>query len=75
VGHQHVVRRYEGWAVVGEGNPPPIAVTRTQGEAIALARRRAQHDGADVIVHSRQGELREHTATGHDQQDPEGPPY
>ncbi|RMF28855.1 MAG: DUF2188 domain-containing protein [Bacteroidetes bacterium] len=57
--HQHVVPHPEGWAVKGEGNERYTAVFRYQDEAIERARQIARNYGADVIVHRKDGSIRD----------------
>lgn len=57
--HQHVVPCDEGWAVKGAGNKTYTAVFDTQEKAIARARRLARQYGTDVVIHRRDGSIRD----------------
>jgi uncharacterized protein YdaT len=70
--NQHVVRRENGWAVRGEGNSRDTARTRTQQEAIERATQIAQNQNSEVIVHGRDGKIRERSSYGNDPHPPKG---
>lgn len=57
--HQHVVPHDEGWAVKGEGNEKYTAVFKYQDEAIERARQIAINYGSDVIIHRKDGTIRD----------------
>ena len=57
--HQHVVPHDEGWAVRGEGNDRITSIHETQKSAIRRAKQIARNYGADVIVHRRDGTIRD----------------
>jgi hypothetical protein len=57
--HQHVVPHEDGWAVRGEGNSRVTATYRYQDDAIARARRIAKNYGSDVVIHGRDGRIRD----------------
>lgn len=63
---QHVVQREEGWAVRGAGNSRDTAHTKTQGEAIELARTIAINQGAEVVIHGIHGKIRDSDSYGND---------
>ena len=64
--NQHVVRREEGWAVRGEGNSRDTSTHGTQGEAIDAARGIAQNQRAEVVIHGRDGRIRDRDSYGND---------
>lgn len=66
MGNQHVVRRHEGWAVRGEGNQRDTSHHRTQAEAIDAARAVAINQQAEVVIHRRDGRIRDKDSYGHD---------
>jgi uncharacterized protein YdaT len=70
--NQHVVQREDGWAVRGEGNARDTAHTQTQREAIERARGIAQNQGSEVIIHGRDGKIRERNSYGNDPYPPKG---
>ncbi|MCB0561276.1 MAG: DUF2188 domain-containing protein [Lewinellaceae bacterium] len=57
--HQHVVPHPKGWAVKGEGNERYTAIYPYQDDAIERAREIAQNYGADVIIHRKDGTIRD----------------
>ena len=58
--HQHVVPHPDGgWAIKGEGNERYTAVFRYQDEAIERARQIAINYGSDVIIHGKNGSIRD----------------
>lgn len=57
--HQHVVPHEEGWAVRGEGNKRVTAVYKYQDDAIRRAQRIARKHSATVVVHRKDGTIRD----------------
>jgi len=57
--HQHVVPHEKGWAVRGEGNSRVTATYDYQDDAIVRARDIAKNYAADVIIHGRDGRIRD----------------
>ena len=57
--HQHVVTYKEGWAVRGEGNKRITSKHRKQETAIRKARSIARRYKSDVVVHGRDGRIRD----------------
>lgn len=57
--NQHVVPHPEGWAVKGEGNEKYTAVYPYQEEAIDRATEIARNYQADVIIHRKDGTIRD----------------
>lgn len=70
--NQHVVPRGSGWAIQGAGNRRATSVHRTQAEAIAQARDIARNQGSELLVHGRDGRIRERDSHGHDPNPPKG---
>ncbi|MHA3771630.1 DUF2188 domain-containing protein [Verrucomicrobiota bacterium sgz303538] len=64
--NQHVTRRQDGWAVTGAGNQKATVVKRTQAEAIKAAIPIAKNEKADVIIHGRDGRIRDRDSYGND---------
>ena len=62
--HQHVVPHPEGWAVKGEGNERYTAIYDYQDDAIERAREIAQNYRADVIIHRKDGTIRDRISYG-----------
>lgn len=57
--HQHVVPHEEGWAVRGEGNTRLTATYKYQDDAIDRARDIAKNYGSDVVIHGKDGRIRD----------------
>jgi uncharacterized protein YdaT len=57
--HQHVVPHTDGWAVRAEGNKRVTAVYKYQEQAIRKAKRIAKKYKADVIIHRKDGTIRD----------------
>jgi hypothetical protein len=57
--HQHVVPHEEGWAVKGEGNERYTAVYDYQDDAIERAKDIAKNYKSDVIIHRKDGTIRD----------------
>lgn len=70
--NQHVVPHGGEWAVLGAGNSRVTAVHETQREAIEHARGIAQNQGSELLVHGRNGQIRERDSYGNDPFPPKG---
>lgn len=64
--NQHVVKHPEGWAVRGAGNEKVTKVTRTQQEAIDIAREISRNQESELFIHGRKGQIRERDSHGND---------
>lgn len=64
--NQHVVKHPDGWAVKGEGNERASNVTPTQKEAIDKAREIAKNQESELLIHGKNGRIRERDSHGHD---------
>lgn len=62
----HVIPRSNKWAVVSEGNSRPSSVFDTQTEAIDAARKLAKNSAGQLVVHGRNGRIRERDHYGRD---------
>jgi len=67
---QHVVPRDGSWAVRGEGNSRDTSVHNTQGAAIDAARDIARNQKAEVVIHGRDGKIRDKDSYGPDSNPP-----
>ena len=63
---QHVVPHPEGWAVKGEGNQRASSVRDTQAQAISDAQQIAKNQGGEVVIHRRNGQIRDSDSYGGD---------
>ena len=64
--NQHVVPQSGRWAVKGDGSKRASKVVSTQKEAIDVARKIARNQGADVVIHGRDGKIRDKDSYGND---------
>lgn len=65
--NQHVTKRSDGnWQVKGENNTRATAVTRTQADAIKRARNIAINQKSEVVIHGRNGQIRNKNSYGND---------
>ena len=70
--NQHVVPHGDDWAVKGEGNQRATSVHDTQREAIEAAREIATNQGSEMLIHGRNGQIRERNSYGDDPFPPRG---
>ncbi len=68
--NQHVVKHDNGWAVKGEGNSQATSVTKTQKEAIEIARGIAINQKSEVVIHGTDGKIRDKDSYGKDPNPP-----
>ena len=62
--NQHVVPHEEGWAVKGAGNEKYTAIYDLQKDAIERAKDIAINYGSDVIIHRKDGSIRDRMSYG-----------
>ena len=71
--NQHVTHRKDGyWQVKGAGNSKATRVTKTQKEAINIARNIALNQKSELIIHGRNGRIRAKDSHGNDPFPPRG---
>jgi len=70
--NQHVVKRPNGWAVKGAGNERDTKLAPTQREAIEKAREISKNQQSEIIIHGRNGRIRERNSYGKDPYPPKG---
>ncbi len=70
--NQHVVPHPDGWAVKGEENSKPTKITNTQQEAISYAREIAKNQGSELLIHGKDGKIRDRDSCGNDPYPPKG---
>ncbi|MCC7351844.1 MAG: DUF2188 domain-containing protein [Phycisphaerales bacterium] len=68
--NQHVVPRDGGWAVRGAGNARVTSQHRTQSAAETAARRIARGESSEVVIHRRDGTIRDKDSYGNDPHPP-----
>jgi uncharacterized protein YdaT len=64
--NQHVVPHGKDWAVKGEGNEKATKVTSTQKEAIKIAREIAINKKSELLIHAKNGTIRNKDSFGND---------
>lgn len=62
--NQHIVKRTNGWAVVGEGNGRDTSVHPTQHDAIERARKIALNQKGEVVIHGEDDKIRNNNCYG-----------
>ncbi|WP_443971309.1 DUF2188 domain-containing protein [Sphingobium sp. CR28] len=70
--NQHVVPHAGGWAVRGAGNERATSVHETQAAAIEAARSIARNQESELLIHGRNGQIRERDSFGGDPFPPRG---
>ena len=70
--NQHVVRHESGWAVKGAGAQKATSVHATQAEAIGATKSIAQNQQSEMLIHGRNGQIRERNTYGSDPFPPKG---
>lgn len=70
--NQHVVPHAGGWAVRGAGNSRVSSVHTTQSGAAQAARSSARSQGSEILIHGRNGQIRERDSYGSDPYPPKG---
>ncbi|WP_217597858.1 DUF2188 domain-containing protein [Cohnella sp. GbtcB17] len=70
--NQHVVPHENGWAVRGEGSSRPEVVTNTKQEAVQAARKLAQEQRSELVIHGKDGRIQTKDSHGHDPYPPKG---
>ena len=68
--NQHVVPHGKDWAVKGEGNEKYTAITSTQAESIEKAREIAINQQSELVIHNREGRIRDKDSFGNDPHPP-----
>ncbi len=64
--NQHVVPHGKEWAVKGAGNEKATKVTNTQQQAIAAAVPIAKNQQSEVVIHGKNGQIRDKDSYGND---------
>jgi hypothetical protein len=70
--NQHVVPTDGGWGVRGAGNKRLTKVVKTQKSAYDIAREIAKGEKAEVIIHGKNGRIRDKNSFGNDPFPPKG---
>lgn len=67
---QHVTKHPDGWQVKGEGNQRATKVVDTQKQAIEVAKEIAKNQESEVVIHRRDGKIRDSDSYGRDPNPP-----
>lgn len=71
--NQHVTPNPNGgWNVKGAGNSKSTVNVATQKEAIKIATGIAKNQKSEVVIHNREGKIREKNSYGNDPYPPKG---
>lgn len=70
--NQHVVKHGNKWAVRGAGNSKNTKVVSTQKEAINVAKEICKNQKSELIIHGKNGKIREKNSYGNDSHPPKG---
>lgn len=68
--NQHVTKHPDGWQVMGAGNQKATKVTRTQQEAIEVAKEIAKNQQSELVIHGTDGRIRDKDSFGPDPNPP-----
>ena len=64
--NQHVTPKNGEWQVKGAGNEKATRIVPTQKEDIKIAKNIAQHQKTEVVIHGRNGQIRDKDSYGND---------
>ena len=64
--NQHVVPNGQNWAVKGAGNQKYTRIVTTQKEAINIARKIAKNQQSELVIHRKNGKIRDKDSYGND---------
>lgn len=70
--NQHVVPHDGEWAVMGAGAARVTSIHETQRAAIDRGREISHNQGTELLIHGRNGQIRERDSHGHDPFPPRG---
>lgn len=68
--NQHVVPHQDGWAVKGKGNSRPTKTFDKQSDAISYAREIAINQQSELVIHRKDGTIRDKDSYGNDPHPP-----
>jgi len=64
--NQWVIKYRNIWAIKGEGNTKVTKITKTQKEAIDIAREIAKNQKSELIIQNTEGKIRSKDSYGND---------
>lgn len=68
----HVVKNGDEWSVKTENSQKAYRNVSTQQEAIEIGKNVAKNNGSELIIHGRDGKIREKNSYGNDNYPPKG---
>lgn len=69
---QHIVPHQDGWAVRGAGAQRATETFDKKTDAVHRGREIAQHQGTELVIHGRDGQIQSKDSHGHDPFPPKG---
>ena len=70
--NQHVVPIGKQWGVKSEGSDKYTRITQNQKDASIIARKIARNEQSELVIHGRDGRIRERNSYGNDPFPPKG---
>ena len=70
--NQHVIPHQGGWAVRGAGAHRVTETFNREAEAVERGREIAQNQGAELLIHGKDGQIQSRDSHGHDPCPPKG---
>jgi len=70
--NQHVVPHNNQWGVRGAGNSKVTSTHPTQKQAINAAKSIAKNQNSELLIHGKNGQIRERNSYGNDPYPPKG---
>lgn len=71
--NQHVTPHKDGgWQVKGAGNSKATKITKTQTDAISIAKGIAKNNKSELLIHNKSGRIRQKNSYGNDPFPPRG---
>jgi hypothetical protein len=64
--NQHVTPKNGSWQVKGAGNQKATVSTKTQKKAIEIAKDIAKNQKSEVVIHGKNGQIRDKDSYGND---------
>jgi len=64
--NQHIVPKDNGWAVKGAGNSKVTKTFETQKDAIDFGRQIAKNQESELVIHRKDGTIRDKDSYGND---------
>lgn len=64
--HVHVVPKNKQWAVKTEKSSMAVKLTKTQKEAIEIGKDLAKKNESELLIHGKDGKIREKNSYGND---------